>query len=144
MSGTFGRRIAELQDRVGHGHLVGTVTVDQAYAAVQHEDQTYDHPRGGQPNYLRQPTEGEASAHLQAIADATLRTGPADGMGKAVDHIADQVGVLAPLDENDLRRSAATRVDDSGHTVHERPAEVPRLTDEQLRTKSRGRSARRT
>ena len=143
MSGTFGRRMRELGDRVGTGRLVGTVTVDQVYAQYQSESLDLHHPRGGGPKYLTIPTVDLASDHMERIARATLREGgPASGMVDSVRRIADDVKVLAPLDENDLRRSAATRVRDDGRVVHDQPAPVARLTTEQLRAKAarRGRA----
>ncbi len=140
--GTFGDRIRVLQAQTGDGQLAGKATVDQRYAEVQERDESLSHPRGGQARYLETATVARQDRRFRRIADSTLRDGIRTGMIDAVGDIADDVAVLAPLDENDLRRSAATTVVDAGAVVHSRPAAVPRLSDAQLREKSRRRSAR--
>lgn len=75
---------------------------------------------------------------MESVAKTVLEPGgPADGMRHAVDHISDQVAVLAPVEFDDLRRSAHPTVTDDGAIVYDRPPEQPRLTEEQLKAKSR-------
>lgn len=133
MPGDFFERIDELADRVGDGNLEGKIEVDQIYAHYQHEGLDLRHPRGGEALYLQRPTLGDASQHMQKIADRTLQPeGPKGGMKDVVEDISRAVSVRAPVDFNNLRRSAHPTVTDNGAVVYDRPAEQRRLTEAEL------------
>jgi hypothetical protein len=36
-------------------NVIGTVSFNTPYALIQHEDMSFNHPRGGQAKYLEQP-----------------------------------------------------------------------------------------
>lgn len=137
--GTWRQRLDQLERNVGRGALVGQYTVDQRYAAKQHEELSYRHPRGGGPRYVSIPLAQRHREWFRGIAQGLLDGTAPQRMTDAMDDLDGQVRILAPLDENDLRRSGAYTVTDGGGVVVDRPAEVPRLTDEQLREKARRR-----
>ena len=137
MASTFFERIDELADRVGDGHLVGKVEVDQVYARYQHEGADLKHPRGGKWHYLTDPLLSGATATMETVARATLEPdGPKTGMEHVVNGLVRDVHEQAPVEFNDLRRSGHATVIDNGEIVYDRPPEVERLTDEQLREKN--------
>ncbi|MFI6986028.1 hypothetical protein ACIBSV_46750 [Embleya sp. NPDC050154] len=141
MPGDFSRRIRDLADAVGDGKLVGRIVVDQVYAAVQHNDLTYRHPRGGGPMYLSGPLMDKYRGYMRDLAESVHRPGELPRtMADAMEDMTGEVYSHAPIEFHDLRRSAAPSVEDNGAIVYSRPAEVPRLTAAQLRQKSRARS----
>lgn len=137
--GTWRSRVDQLERNVGRGALVGRYAVDQRYAADQHVQQNYRHPRGGGPNYVSIPLQARHREWYRGIAAGLLDGSAPARMADAMDDLDGQVRVLAPLDENDLRRSGQYAVTDAGAVVIQQAPEVPRLTDEQLRAKRRGR-----
>lgn len=140
MPGDFFERIEELIENVGDGTLRGSVEVDQVYAHVQHEDLSYEHPRGGGPKYLEQPLHTNHRDYLQRVADATLDPeGPASGMAEAMESLSSEVAVHAPVEFGDLRESGHPKVTSQGEVVFDRPPAAHRLTDAELRAKSRRR-----
>jgi hypothetical protein len=78
----------ELSDKVGHGFLVGKVTVDQVYAQYQHERMDLRHPRGGQAKYLTDPLYQNRNAYLIQVAKTALEDGGLRGMATAMEHLA--------------------------------------------------------
>jgi hypothetical protein len=107
----------------------------------QHEGIDLNHPRGGQAKFLEAPTVGAASEHMARVAKTVLEPGgPADGMIEVVDSIGDKVRELAPVEFDDLRRSAHPSVEDDGVVRYDRPPEVPRLSEAELKAKDRLRS----
>lgn len=141
MAGDFAERIRELQERVGDGTLRGKVEVDQVYARYQHEGLDFKHPRGGQAKYLEQPWLSEAENRVRTVAKTVLEPGgPQDGMRDVVEGGAEDVKTHAPVEFDDLRRSGHPSVEDDGVVVYDRPPEVPRLSEDELRAKSRLRS----
>jgi hypothetical protein len=143
--GDFAERIDELADLVGRGPLVGTVNVDQVYAAVQHEGYWVSGPLAGHHihrgrlKYLEGPLLGHASQYMGEIADRLLSEGPDDAMIDNVKNLVTQVLVNAPVELDNLRRSASGRVTSDGDTIFDQPAEVPRLSREELRAERAGR-----
>lgn len=138
VTGTFHDRIRELSERVGDGKLVGKVEVSQIYAHYQHEGLDLRHPRGGQAKFLEQPVISGVDSHMQAVAKTVLEPGgPADGMRDVVENVSGKVKELAPVEFDDLRRSAHPTVTDNGRVVYDRQPEQPRLTEEQLKAKDR-------
>lgn len=140
--GTWRQRLDQLARNVGDGALVGQYTVNQRYAAYQHVHQNLNHPRGGGPNYVSDPLESRHDEWFRGIARGLLDGSAPARMAEAMDDLDAQVRVRAPLDENDLRRSGAYTVTDNGAVVVQRSADVPRLTDAELRAKSARRGRR--
>jgi hypothetical protein len=140
--GTWRQRLAQLERNVGHGALVGQYVVDQRYAAVQHENTSYNHPRGGGPHYVSTPLRARNREWYRDIAEGLLEGSAAARMARSMDDLDAQVRILAPLDENDLRRSGSYTVTDNGSAVVQRSADVPRLSDAELRAKSARRGRR--
>lgn len=137
--GTWRRRLDTLEQNVGRGDLRGTYFVDQRYAAYQHVHKGLNHPRGGGPDYVSIPLEARHREWYRGIASGLLNGSSTARMAEAMDDLDSQVRILAPVDENDLRRSGAYHVTDDGAAAITRAAEVPRLTDAQLREKARRR-----
>lgn len=139
---SFDARMAELGDRVGEGTVRGSVEVNQAYAQYQHEGLDLRHPRGGQAKYLEEPLYGNHRGYLQDIAHRVLRSGPVQAMADVMEDLSGQVFDHAPVEFMDLRMSGHPTVSRGGAVVYDRPPMQARLTDEQLRAKSRLRGLR--
>jgi hypothetical protein len=139
MISTFPERMAELRHRTGSGDgwLRGSVTVDQIYAHYQHERLDLHHPRGGRARYLALPLEWGFRGWLRHIADSYLDDGGRDAMRDAMEDLADQVGVEAPVEFWDLRRSGHPVVQLGNRTIYDRAPLQHRLTEDELRAKSR-------
>lgn len=147
----FSEGIAELKRIVGTGKLDATVTVAQVYAAPQERSfwetgplagvRIRNHPGGGGGNFLGSQIAERAPHELQswlsrAISDRIPTIDSARQFGEAV---AKGVETRAPVEFNNLRRSAAVTVTDDGAVVFEKPATVPRLSRDQLRALARNR-----
>ena len=65
-------------------------------------------------------------------------------MEEAVKQLGDAVHDKAPREFDHLRRSAALTVTSDGAEVYHKPAEVPRLSEEELKALNRSRPHRRT
>jgi hypothetical protein len=128
----FGERLDELSELVGHGTLEGSVVVDQAYAAAQHEHLEYRHVRGGQAKYLEQPLHTEHGGYLRAIAEQLLEEGPVPGMVDAMENLSDKVEELAPREFENLRESGHPTVTSDGAVVYDRAPKQRRLTQQEL------------
>lgn len=138
MAGTFTERIAELRRMTGMpGNLAGTLVVDQIYAHVQHEDLSYRHPRGGHAKYLELPLFQHYRGYLTDYARTVLEDGGRAAMRRSMEHLSSELKVHAPILFNHLRRSGHPVVTLDGAVIYDRPPEVPRLTEEQLRAQSR-------
>lgn len=129
MAGSFDRRMSQLR---ASGDLVGSVVVDQVYAQYQHESLHLRHPRGGQAKYLEHPLHLNYSLYMEKVANTALEDRGTRGMVDAVEHLSDQVKAFAPVDLNNLRRSASPSVRSGWRTVYRRPAEQRRLTEEEI------------
>jgi hypothetical protein len=134
--GTWRQRLDKLARNVGSGALVGQFVVDQRYAAYQHVHKELRHPRGGGPDYVSVPLAARHREWYRGIAAGLLDGSASAQMADAMGDLDGQVRILAPLDENDLRRSGSYTVTDDGAVVIQRPPDVPRLTDAQLRAKA--------
>lgn len=132
MAGTFGDRVSELSDLVGHGALAGSVVVDQVYARYQHEELQLRHPRGGQAKYLEQPLHDHHRDYLEAIAAQVLVDGPTEAMVDAMEDLSGQVETHAPVEFENLRESGHPIVTSDGETVYDRAPKQRRLTDDEL------------
>jgi len=139
MADTFGDRMISLGDQVGHGTLTGRVEVDQVYAHVQHEELSYHHPRGGGPLYLQQPLYDSSNTSLQRLADHTLDGDLTRAMADSMEELSDKVAEHAPVEFDNLRRSGHPTVTSDGAVVYDRPPQVPRLTEDELRAEDRNR-----
>lgn len=138
MSGTFTARIDELRHRIGDGQrLVGTVEVDQVYSRMQHERLDLMHPRGGGPKFLEKPLMDHFRDYLTDYAKTVLSDGGQPAMKRSMEHLSDQVEVLAPREWGDLRKSGHPQVKLGERTVYDRAPKAARLTKEELRAKSR-------
>jgi hypothetical protein len=138
MSGTFTERIAELRRITGMpGDLSGSVVVDQIYAHYQHEDVSLHHPRGGQAKYLEQPLFMQFRRYLELYARTVLDDGGRAAMAQNMENLSDQVKFHAPVLFNHLRRSGHPTVTVDGVVTYDRPPEVARLTEAQLKAQSR-------
>lgn len=136
MAGTFGERISELINEVGHGTLHGEVEVDQVYARYQHEHPEFKHPDGGKAFYLRDPLFEHVDEYMQKIAEKVLdRGGPKEGMKDAMEDLSAKVYEQAPLEFGDLKASGHPKVESDGVVVYDRPPNVGRLSEEELRIK---------
>lgn len=137
--GTWRQRLDQLERNVGRGALVGQYAVDQRYAAYQHVHKHLRHPRGGGPDYVSVPLAARHREWYRGIAAGLLDGSAPVRMAEAMDDLDGQVRILAPLDENDLRRSGQYTVTDGDAVAIQRAPEVPRLTDAELRAKARRR-----
>ena len=143
MNGTFSERLDVLRGQVhsDRGTLTGSVEVDQVYAHVQHEHLEYKHPRGGRARYLASGLEDNYRDYLQAVADGVLDDGGRDGMRRAMEHLSGEVFDRAPREFQDLRRSGHPQVRQGLDTIYDRAPLQHRLTEAELRVKSRLRYA---
>jgi hypothetical protein len=68
-----------------------------------------------------------------------LRDGGTDSLWSSARHLSDQVEASAPREWGDLMRSGHPRLlaGDSGMVIHDREPKVHRLTEAELRAKSR-------
>jgi hypothetical protein len=140
--GTWRVRLDQLERNVGSGALVGRYAVDQRYAAYQHVHQNLRHPRGGGPDYVSIPLQARHREWYRGIARGLLDGTAPVRMAEAMDDLDSQVRILAPLDENDLRRSGQYTVTSGGGVVIQREPEVARLTDAEIRAKASRRGRR--
>lgn len=140
----FAEGVDKLHELVGHGQLIGSVTVDQVYAAVQHEGYWLTGPmaghviRHGRLKYLEGPLYEHVDSYCQEIADRLLDEGAERPMVDNMKNLVTQVLIHAPVQYDNLRRSAAGRVTSEGKVVWDQPAEVPRLTREELKAERAG------
>lgn len=142
MTSSFFDRLDALQELVGTEQVTGSVVVDQVYAQYQHEGLDLRHPRGGQAKYLEAPLVEHSGEYWQEIADRVLDEGPVEPMKTVVEDLAGEVEVLAPVDFNNLRRSANPRVFRGETSVYDRPPAQRRLTQQELDDLRRGRGHR--
>lgn len=136
---SFHDRMTELIDRIGDGELIGTVVVDQIYAKIQHEDLTFDHENGGQAKYLTQPLFEKRDIYFGDVAATILDDGGVAGMIESTEDLATLGGVMkyAPVEWGDLRRSGHPSVLSGLDLVYDRPPLARRLTEAELKAKSR-------
>ena len=143
MTGTFTERIDELRKLVGCGKIIASCTVDQRYAAYQHEHVEFRHPRGGKALYLQQPLYEHYSEYVEDYAKTVLEDGGHGAMKRTAEHLSDQVEEHAPREFDDLRRSGHPQVTVNGEITYDRPPKLARLTEAQLKAKCRISMARR-
>ena len=137
VAGTFGERLDELSELVGHGNLEGHLVIDQVYAAYQHEELTLRHPRGGQAKYLEEPFHRKHEEYLRSIAEHVLVDGPTQPMVDAMEDLSDQVEEHAPREFQNLRESGHPIVTSDGQMVYDRAPKQRRLTEQELKEQRR-------
>ena len=141
--GSFQKGCDDLIEKVGHGKLEGKVTVDQVYAAPQHEGYWVtgplaghvirNHPRGGQAKFLEQPLFEKAEDYMHNLADSVLDGFLVQAMAENMEDLADEVLHKAPREDDFLRNSAHPQVFDDGQLAYNREPLVPRMTEAELR-----------
>lgn len=140
MSGTFVERITHLMHAVGTGRLRGTIEVDQVYAHNQHEHPEYKHPDGGEAFYLTKPLFEHMAAMMQHLANRAITedgTAIHDAMADNMERMSREVYLRAPWEFGDLRASGHPSVTQNGEVKYDRPPNVGRLNDAELRVKNR-------
>ena len=133
MKGTFGKRLNVLESLIGRGSLTGKLIVDQVYAQNQHESLWFRHPRGGKAKYLEEPLFTHHGSYLNGIASTLLDAGPTPGMIKAMEALSLQVEENAPVLHGYLKQSGHPIVIDDGVEVYNRPPQMHRLSDAEIR-----------
>ena len=132
----FDERMAELAQNVGDGVLKGTLEVDQVYARYQHEGLDLKHPGGGQAKYLEQPLYDEHRDYVQRLADHVLDGQLVPAMTDNMEALSLQVYDKAPFEFGDLKASGHPSVMDGDRSAYDRPPNVHRLTEPELRAKA--------
>jgi hypothetical protein len=117
--------------------LRGQVTVDQVYAHYQHEHLEFRHPRGGRALYLQAPLYEHYEGYLADYARDVLDDGGQHAMERSVEHLSDQVELLAPREFGDLMRSGHPEVYSGERRVYDNPPGQHRLTEAELKMKAR-------
>lgn len=143
MTGTAVARLTELLGRThaGTGLLRGSVEIDQVYAHYQHERLDLHHPRGGGPKYLERPLFDRFRLYLAEIARTYLDDGGERAMWHAMENLSDAAELAAPWEFGDLIHSGHPQVTRGLRTVYDRSPKRHRLTEAELRQKSRWRFA---
>lgn len=135
MGGTFTARINELI-RDTEGRWGAHVEVNQIYAHYQESHPEFHHPDGGQAFYLRDTVYlGTWLADLAVGLIDQYGVGIQPGLRQVAEGMAKGVYLRAPWEFNDLRKSGRPYVTRHGGIVWERPPDVGRLSEEQLRLK---------
>lgn len=140
-SRSFEAALDRLADAVGVGPIIGRVIVDQVYARYQHEGLDFKHPRGGQAKYLEQPLYSNVALYMRDIAARLLPDGNVvQAMADSMEDLSGEVFDKAPIEFLDLRASGHPMVHQAGAVKYDRPPMQARLTEAQLRAKSKLRS----
>lgn len=138
MAVTFAARAADLRRMTGAPHdITVSVEFNQVYAHRQHEDLSYRHPRGGEPEYLHSALFRHYRDFLAAYAAGLTRDGGRRSLTRSAEHLSDEAERRAPREWGDLMRSGHPRVTCGRDTWHDREPGVHRLTKAELRAKSR-------
>jgi hypothetical protein len=137
MTSTFAERVAVLKEMVGTGKITSSVVVNQVYAHYQHEHLEFHHPRGGRAKYLEDPLYRHYRDYLGWYADEVLHDGGIHAMERAAEHLSDQVETSAPREWGDLKLSGHPSVTRGERTVYDRAPKVGRISEQELKLKSR-------
>lgn len=147
---SFDEGCDDLERKVGHGKLTGKVTVDQVYAAVQHEGYwltgplaghvIINHPQGGEAKYLERPLFLRVGEYMHNLADAVTSGFIVQAMAENMEDLSQQVFEKAPREFEDLRNSGHPTVEDDGHLAYDRAPVRPRLSEAALKEKSKRRA----
>lgn len=120
--------------------VAGSVVVDQIYAHYQHEGLDFKHPDGGEAEYLRRPLYTKHVQYMRRLAkSAVTRDGNdlLDAMKENVEDLSLEVFKRAPLEFGDLKGSGQPMVLWDGKKRYHRPPNVHRLTEIELKDKSK-------
>lgn len=135
--GSFTDRMEELGRLVGTGVIETRVTVSQAYAARQERSDHYEHHRGGKAHALRDAILEKHKAHIQRVAQELFRGNTQVLYIRFGEDVSGKYSQDAPVELNNLRRSAAVKVLAGGRTIYARPAAQRRLTRRELNARVR-------
>lgn len=130
MASTWEEAFARLDAAVGGGDIVAKCVVDQEYAAIQHEKESYDHPGGGGMDYLGGPLRERATEELAKVSTHFLTATGSNlrfGMSRWADRMVEYVNENAPRLDHILRESGAPSVIDEGEVVYHRPPRHERV-----------------
>ena len=105
----------------------------RVYAKWQHEGLDFHHPRGGQALYLHEPLMSHYGVYLDAYAKAVLVNGGQDVVKVAVEDLAAEVAVKAPVEFGNLRASAHPSVTSDGEVIYDRAPLQHRMSEQELR-----------
>lgn len=134
--GDFAERIDALDAAVGHGDLTIKNEVDQVYAAYIEFNDGFAHPRGGQAHYARDGLYNGVEADMSELARRAITEEGSDLVGGAIDvaqGLERRTSDLTPREFVNLARSGHVTVEDDGVVIYDRPPDVPRLSEAQLR-----------
>lgn len=159
---TFFDRMDELSRQVGKGDLHGSVTFDQVYARyaggigdegddtgvitptqISHGPHgkpgpSFNHPRGGEADYLGGPLTEKGPEYAQRLADSIGDEVPMDSkMIELTEDLAMTASARAPIEFWLLTGSAHPIVKSDGHTIYDRPPVVPRAPETLLKALAR-------
>jgi hypothetical protein len=137
VTGTFTTRVSELRRQVGSEPVTARVVVDQRYAHFQSERMDLHHPRGGGAKFLERPLFGHYRDYLRDFARTVLHDGGTEAMKRSAEHLSDQVEVTAPREWGDLHKSGHPSVTVGERLVYDRAPKVQRLSELELKAKSR-------
>lgn len=136
MTGDFFARIDELDHAVGHGDLEINNEVDQVYAAYIEFGDSFRHPRGGQAHYARDGLYNNVEGYMERLAEGAITAEGSDLGGAAISvatRLKDETALLTPREFVNLSRSGHVTVTDDGEVIYDRPPDVPRLSEAELR-----------
>ena len=95
------------------------------------------HPRGGGAFYLQKPLMDHFREYLDDYAKTVLEDGGQPAMKRSMEHLSDEVEITAPREWGDLLKSGRPSVTLGGRMVYDREPKAARLTEEELKAKSR-------
>lgn len=107
------------------------------YAAYQHFRRDLHHPRGGRAGFQEDVLYEKAGDYYQAIADVILEGGGVSAMIDATERFAGDSGEACPKELTLLAHSDHPVVTDNGSIAYDRPPEVPRMSEAELRSLAR-------
>lgn len=113
------------------------VEVNQVYAHYQEVRDDLHHPRGGRAHYLQSSLFEKFSKYLDDYAHSVLTDGGQPSLKRSAEHLSDQVELHAPREWGDLRTSGHPQVKQGERIIYDRPPKTHRLTEAELKIKSR-------
>lgn len=60
-------------DNATSSHMTAILSYQEVYALRQHEELSYNHPKGGQAKYLEQPFKENSNKYVQHIKDSVRK-----------------------------------------------------------------------
>jgi hypothetical protein len=136
-AGTFEQRMQELKQLVGPGKISGITTFDQRYARIQHNNVTYQHPRGGKAFYLRDATTRHQRETLGRIAQEVFRGNTQALMISYVNQVERTASGDAPIELGNLRNSGSVGVKVNSGWIYRKAAKKARMTRAELNSRVR-------